>query len=54
MTDGITRPAAPRSIAHGGYSVVMARGLTPQELVARLAENVHGPEHAAVAVGDLT
>ncbi|MFF4100701.1 hypothetical protein [Streptomyces sp. NPDC001903] len=54
MTDGITWLAAPQSIAFGGYSVVMARGLTPEELVGRLAESVHGPEHTAVPVGDLT
>ncbi|MFF5803901.1 hypothetical protein [Streptomyces sp. NPDC012746] len=54
MTDGITWLAAPRSIAFGGYSVVMARGLTPQELVGRLTETVYGPEHTAVPVGDLT
>ncbi|WP_147420053.1 DUF6461 domain-containing protein [Streptomyces sp. WM6372] len=54
MTDGITWLAEPRSIAFGGYSVVMARGLTPEELVGRLTETVYGPEHTAVPVGNLT
>ncbi|WP_369778804.1 hypothetical protein [Streptomyces sp. R33] len=54
MTDGITWLAAPRSIAFGGYSVVMAHGLTPKELVGRLTETLHGPAHTAVPVGDLT
>ncbi|MEV6728587.1 hypothetical protein [Streptomyces sp. NPDC051364] len=54
MTDGMTWLAAPHSIAFGGYSVVMARGLTPEELVGRLTETVLGPQHTAVPVGDLT
>ncbi|MFE5536539.1 hypothetical protein [Streptomyces sp. NPDC056492] len=54
MTDGMAWLAAPQSIAYGGYSVVMARGLGPQELVGRLTETVYGPEHTAVPVGDLT
>ncbi|WP_030291385.1 hypothetical protein [Streptomyces katrae] len=55
MSDGTTwLAAAPRSIAYGGYSVVMARGLTPEELVGRLTQTVLGPEHTAIPVGDLT
>lgn len=34
---GIAWLAAPRWIPFGGYNVVIARGLTPKELVARLA-----------------
>ncbi|MFD4377511.1 DUF6461 domain-containing protein [Streptomyces sp. NPDC058486] len=54
MTDGITWLAAPRSIAFGGYHVVLARGLTPEELSNRLAENVDDMRCIAVAVGDHT
>ncbi|MFD8144047.1 hypothetical protein [Streptomyces sp. NPDC059708] len=36
-TDGIAWLAAPRWTPFGGYNVVMARGLTPDELVERLA-----------------
>ncbi|MGW3073385.1 MULTISPECIES: DUF6461 domain-containing protein [unclassified Kitasatospora] len=42
MTDALTWLAEPESIAYGGYSVVLARGLTPEELVARIAEELPG------------
>ncbi|MFD9371289.1 DUF6461 domain-containing protein [Streptomyces sp. NPDC060020] len=54
MTDGTTWLAEPRSIAFGGYHVVLARGLTQDELVCRLAKAVYGSVRAAVAVGDHT
>jgi hypothetical protein len=54
MTDGIAWLAARQSIAFGGYSVVMARGLVVEELVSRLAATVHGPSRTAVALGNLT
>ncbi|MFJ5552698.1 DUF6461 domain-containing protein [Streptomyces sp. NPDC093225] len=54
MTDGTTWLAAPRSITFGGYHVVLARGLTPEELADRLAENVDGVRHVAVAAGEHT
>ncbi|MBD0689529.1 hypothetical protein [Streptomyces sp. CBMA123] len=37
MTDTLSWLAEPESIAFGGYSVVLARGLDPAELVARIA-----------------
>ncbi|MGW4688844.1 hypothetical protein ACWEPM_28655 [Streptomyces sp. NPDC004244] len=55
MTDGIVWLAAPRSIAFGGYHVVLARGLSPDELADRLAPAVSGyVKHHAVAAGDHT
>ncbi|WP_158939449.1 hypothetical protein [Streptomyces sp. NRRL S-87] len=54
MTDGTTWLAAPRSITFGGYHVVLARGLTPEELADRLAENVDDMRYVAVAVGEHT
>ncbi|MGW1638358.1 DUF6461 domain-containing protein [Streptomyces lavendulae] len=54
MTDGTTWLAAPRSIAFGGYHVVLARGLTPEELADRLAENVDDMPCIAVAAGEHT
>ncbi|GAA3015549.1 hypothetical protein GCM10010519_52210 [Streptomyces lactacystinicus] len=42
MTDALTWLAEPQSIAYGGYSVVLARGLEPEELVARIAEELPG------------
>jgi hypothetical protein len=53
MTDGTTWLASPQSIAFGGYHVVLARGLSPEELVDRLAATVE-TQHIAVAVGDHT
>ncbi|MFD6180722.1 DUF6461 domain-containing protein [Streptomyces goshikiensis] len=54
MTDGMIWLAAPRSITYGGYHVVLARGLTPDELAARLAAAVDGVECGVVAVGEHT
>lgn len=54
MTDGTTWLAEPQSIAFGGYYVVLARGLAPDELVGRLVESVNGWSCKAVAVGDRT
>ncbi|MFB7515884.1 DUF6461 domain-containing protein [Streptomyces sp. NPDC056144] len=53
MTDGITWLAAPQSIAYGGYGVVLARGLTPDELVARLARATYD-DRTPRPLGDLT
>ncbi|MER7766903.1 hypothetical protein [Kitasatospora sp. NPDC096140] len=54
MTDGTTWLAAPQAIAFGGYHVVLARGLSGEELADRLAAVVHGVKHVAVAVGEHT
>ncbi|WP_331738056.1 DUF6461 domain-containing protein [Streptomyces sp. NBC_01276] len=54
MTHGTTWLADPQSIAFGGYHVVLARGLSPNELAARLAATVYDGRHIAVAVGDHT
>ncbi|MFD8147099.1 DUF6461 domain-containing protein [Streptomyces sp. NPDC059708] len=54
MTDGTTWLAAPRPIAIGGYHVVLARGLTPEELANRIAENADDGQCIAVAVGEHT
>lgn len=54
MTNGTTWLAAPRSIAFGGYHVVLARGLSPDELADRIAACVYGAKHVAVAVGEHT
>nr|WSX53715.1 hypothetical protein OG409_35220 [Streptomyces sp. NBC_00974] len=54
MTNGTTWLAAPRSIAFGGYHVVLARGLSPDELADRLAASVYGGDHVAEAVGEHT
>lgn len=52
MTDGTTWLAAPQSIIFGGYRVVLARGLSPQELANRLAETVsYDAQHIVVEVG---
>ncbi|MEW2374380.1 hypothetical protein AB0940_34260 [Streptomyces sp. NPDC006656] len=54
MTDGTTW-LAPQSIAFGGYHVVLARGLSPQELAERLAATLqYDAEHVAVPVGEHT
>ncbi|MFD4657020.1 hypothetical protein ACFWP2_15500 [Kitasatospora sp. NPDC058444] len=52
MTDPLTWLAEPQSIAFGGYSVVLARGLAPEELVARIAEGF--PGCTARPLGELT
>ncbi|MET9469125.1 DUF6461 domain-containing protein [Streptomyces sp. NPDC006544] len=54
MTNGTTWLAAPRSIAFGGYHVVLARGLWPDELADRLAASVYGGDHVAERVGEHT
>jgi hypothetical protein len=54
MTDGLGWLAAPRSIAFGGYSVVMARDLAGEELVRRITETVSGPRRTARDIGQLT
>ncbi|MFC9484596.1 DUF6461 domain-containing protein [Streptomyces hydrogenans] len=55
MTDGTTWLAAPRSIAFGGYYVVLARGLSPEELADRLAATLlYKADHVVVAVGEHT
>ncbi|MFF9431285.1 hypothetical protein [Streptomyces sp. NPDC014746] len=54
MTDGTTWLAAPQSIAPGGYHVVLARGLAPEELADRLADNLDDWQCTAVAVGEHT
>lgn len=42
VADGIAWPAAPHSIAFGGYGVVFARELDSEELVTRLTATVFG------------
>ncbi|MFB6480069.1 DUF6461 domain-containing protein [Streptomyces virginiae] len=54
MTDGTTWLAAPRSIAFGGYFVVLARGLTEDELVGRLRQAARSTTAGVVAVGEHT
>lgn len=54
MTNGTTWLAARRSIAFGGYCVVLARGLSPEELADRLAATVYDTKHTAVAAGEHT
>jgi hypothetical protein len=55
MTDGTTWLAARQSIAFGGHYVVLARGLSPDELADRLAATVlYDTEHTAVTVGEHT
>ncbi|MFD5815179.1 DUF6461 domain-containing protein [Streptomyces sp. NPDC127038] len=55
MTDGTTWLAERQSIAFGGYHVVLARGLSPQELAERLAAALrYDTEHVVVPVGDHT
>ncbi|MFI6020539.1 DUF6461 domain-containing protein [Streptomyces sp. NPDC051287] len=53
-TDGIAWLAAPQSIAFGGYSVVLARGLDAEELVSRLTATVFGPTRTARSLAHLT
>ncbi|MER7585707.1 hypothetical protein [Kitasatospora sp. NPDC097691] len=54
MTDGTTWLAAPQAIAFGGYHVVLARGLSVDELADRLAAILHGGKHVVVPVGEHT
>ncbi|MEU8716141.1 hypothetical protein [Streptomyces sp. NPDC048663] len=55
MTDGIAWLADQQSIAFGGYHVVFARGLSPQELAERLAATLrYEAEHVVVPVGEHT
>ncbi|MFE7752576.1 hypothetical protein [Streptomyces sp. NPDC057428] len=55
MTDGTTWLADRQSIAFGGYHVVSARGISPQELATRLAATLlYEAEHVVVPVGDHT
>ncbi|MFJ4867595.1 hypothetical protein [Streptomyces sp. NPDC088757] len=54
MTEGITWLAAPQSIAYGGYSVLLTRGLDEEELVSRLAGAVHGDRRVPRPLGELT
>ncbi|MFE0043721.1 DUF6461 domain-containing protein [Streptomyces albireticuli] len=52
--NGTTWLADPRSIAFGGYYVVLARGLSPEGLADHLAAAVHEGKRIAVGVGDHT
>ncbi|MFF5639005.1 DUF6461 domain-containing protein [Streptomyces sp. NPDC012825] len=54
MTDGTTWLAAPQSITHGGYSVLLTRGLGEEELVSRLAGAVCGERRVLRSLGELT
>ncbi|MFD0566953.1 DUF6461 domain-containing protein [Kitasatospora saccharophila] len=54
MTDGITWLAGPRSIAFGGYSVTLARGLGAEALAARIAAAARWSERTVEPVGELT
>ncbi|MFJ4186794.1 hypothetical protein [Kitasatospora sp. NPDC089509] len=53
MTDMLGWLAQPYSIAYGGYSVVLARGLAPEELVARIAAEAL-PGHTVRPLGPYT
>ncbi|MET9697825.1 hypothetical protein ABZY31_12990 [Streptomyces sp. NPDC006529] len=52
--DGITWLAEPRSIAFGGYSVTLARGLGVEALAARIAALSQWSQRTAHPVGELT
>ncbi|MFE9254705.1 hypothetical protein [Streptomyces sp. NPDC006879] len=55
MANETTWLAAPRSVAFGGYHVVLARGLCEQELAERLAATlVYDAAHVVVPVGEHT
>ncbi|GGR25248.1 hypothetical protein GCM10010497_29090 [Streptomyces cinereoruber] len=54
MTDGIAWLAAPRSIAYGGYSVLLTCGLDEEELVSRLAGAVCSGRRTLRSLGELT
>ncbi|MFG3055419.1 DUF6461 domain-containing protein [Kitasatospora sp. NPDC048239] len=54
MTDGIAWLAEPQSIAFGGYSVTLARGLGAEELAARIAASAQWSQRTVEPVGELT
>ncbi|KOU61720.1 hypothetical protein ADK57_26425 [Streptomyces sp. MMG1533] len=54
MTDGIAWLAEPRSIAWGGYGIVIARDLASETLASRVADTVSGPRRDKRSVGELT
>lgn len=54
MADGITWLAEPQSIAFGGYSVTLARGLGVEALAARIAASAQWSERTVEPVGELT
>ncbi|MER5636714.1 hypothetical protein ABT095_07160 [Kitasatospora sp. NPDC002227] len=54
MTDGTSWLAAPQSVAFGGYSVFLARGLSPEELVTRIAPDACGGKRTVRPLGPLT
>ncbi|WP_435187754.1 DUF6461 domain-containing protein [Streptomyces sp. bgisy126] len=54
MNDGMTWLAAPQSIAFGGYSVLLTRGLDEKELVSRLAGAVYSGRRVLRPLGELT
>ncbi|MFD7439031.1 hypothetical protein [Streptomyces sp. NPDC059861] len=55
MTNQTTWLATPRCISFGGYHVVLARGLSPEELADRLAAALlYDTKHIAVPVGEHT
>jgi hypothetical protein len=53
MTDGTAWLAEPQSIAHGGYSVVIAPDLESESLARRIAETARGP-YRPRPIGELT
>ncbi|MFE2914380.1 hypothetical protein [Kitasatospora indigofera] len=54
MTDGIAWLAEPQSVAFGGYSVALARGLGIGVLAARIAASAQWSERTVAVVGELT
>ncbi|MET7303411.1 DUF6461 domain-containing protein [Embleya sp. NPDC005575] len=54
MTDGIAWLAEPQSIAFGGYSVTLARGLGVEALAARIAASAQWSKRTVEPVGELT
>lgn len=54
MTDGIAWLAEPQSIAFGGYSVTLARGLGIEALAARIAASAQWSVRTVEPVGELT
>ncbi|MEU0936211.1 hypothetical protein [Embleya sp. NPDC005971] len=54
MTDGIAWLAEPQSIAFGGYSVTLARGLGVEALTARIAASARWSQRTVEPVGELT
>ncbi|MER5354456.1 DUF6461 domain-containing protein [Kitasatospora sp. NPDC002551] len=54
MTDGIAWLAEPQSIAFGGYSVTLARGLGTEALAARIAASVQWSKRTVEPAGELT